>query len=106
MRILLKTGRNQPFLRASLPTSLFGVFVIRLGFDIWFELFLLIAHVHPPVPHYLLLGKKTFGFRKEGGGKKASGFESRCNRRTSRLPLLEGFRMRNFLSRFSQSVDM
>ena len=26
--------------------------------------------------------------------------------RTSRLPLLEGFRMRNFLSKFSQSVDM
>lgn len=67
MCILLKTGRNQPFLRASLPTSLFGVFVIRLGFDIWFEFLLLIAHVHPPVPHYLLLGKKRLGSGRKGG---------------------------------------
>lgn len=57
MWVSLKTGTNQTFLSGSLPTSLFGVFVIRLGFDVRFELLLLIAHVHPPVPHYLLLGK-------------------------------------------------
>lgn len=57
MCVSLKTGTNQTFLSVSLPTSLFGVFVIGLGFNVWFELLLLIAYVHPPVPHYLLLGK-------------------------------------------------
>ena len=59
MCVLLETGLNETFLRVSVPTSLFGVFIIRLGFDVWFELLLLIAHVHPPVPHDLLLGKSV-----------------------------------------------
>lgn len=59
MCVLLMTGTNQAFLKLSAPTSLFGVFIIRLGFDVWFELLLLVAHVHPTVPHYLLLGKEV-----------------------------------------------
>lgn len=59
MCVLLMTGTNQAFLKISAPTSLFGVFIIWLGFDVWFELLVLVAHVHPTVPHYLLLGKEV-----------------------------------------------
>lgn len=39
-----------------LPTCPPRVLIIWLGFDVGFEFFLLVANIHPPVPHYLLLG--------------------------------------------------
>lgn len=41
------------------PTCPPGVLVIWLGFDVGFEFFLLVSHIHPSVPHYLLLGGKS-----------------------------------------------
>lgn len=38
-----------------LPTCPPGVLIIWLRFDVGFEFLFLIAHIHPPVSHYLLL---------------------------------------------------
>lgn len=40
------------------PTCPPGVLIIWLWFDVGFKFLLLITHIHPSVPHYLLLGKK------------------------------------------------
>lgn len=47
---------NNIFLCLFLHTCPPWVLIIWLGFNVGFEFILLIAHIHPPVPHYLLLG--------------------------------------------------
>lgn len=42
-----------------------GVLIIWRGFDVGFKFLVLMAHIHPPVPHYLLLGARQTDRYKE-----------------------------------------
>lgn len=54
--VVKKNNKLITFECVSVPTCPPGVLIIWLGFNVGFEFFLLVAHIHPPVPHYLLLG--------------------------------------------------
>lgn len=57
------------------PTCPPGVLIIWLGLDVGFEFFLLVANIHPPVPHYLLLGaiQRTHATTNQRGVKAITG---------------------------------
>lgn len=46
------------------PTCPPGVLIIWLWFYVRFQFLLLMTHIHPPVPHYLLLVKYTIDARR------------------------------------------